>query len=182
MSDLFTVVEAAHAASALRGNMSHHALVLAAMGSHDYTKAIAAALMTLGGTHAPLLCTYDFLALSDPAAEASDLLEEGQFIPGWGNGFIKGDHDPIWQDVRAILEAQYPAWFATIEDVTDVLHGHGKRIFPNPSCYTAVAALITGMPREIVPVILIRGRLQAWTDEYLRVRDHAASFHPVLSA
>jgi hypothetical protein len=36
----------AHADSALRGNISHEALRLAAVGSEDYLKAICAALMT----------------------------------------------------------------------------------------------------------------------------------------
>lgn len=168
MTLLDTVLKAHHE-SALRGNPSHCALVLAATGSGDYFKALAAALMTLGGTHAPLAQTYDLLASDRSALLAQDMLFNGRRVPGWGSGFVKNEIDPIWLDCDRLIRDGYPAIAETIVSITDVLHRSGKRVYPNPSCYTAATALALGVPREAIGEILVRGRLNAWTTEYQRV-------------
>jgi len=166
-SDLLAALSCAHDRSACRGNISHQALQLAAVGSGDYLKAICAAIMTLGGVHAPLLQTYALLALPEPHLEAEAMLGAKQRVPGWGNAFVKDGPDPLWQHVHNMLPASHAA---KIDAVTQVLHAHGKKIYPNPSCYTASVALLTGMPMEITPFLLVEGRLSAWTQEYVRMR------------
>ena len=166
-SGLLQALLQAHSDSALRGNISHKALQLAAAGSHNYIQSICAAMLTLGGTHAPLLATYDLLVDPRPDAAAEILLMEGKRVPGWGNAFVKDRPDPLWIPVEALLS---DATRATIMSVTDALHGHGKHIFPNPSCYTAACAIEMNMPREIAPYLFVSGRLGAWTQEYARMR------------
>ena len=167
-SELLEAVLRAHAQSALRGNVSHRALQLAAAGSHSYVQAICAALMTLGGTHAPLLQTYDLLADPAPDAAAEILLLEGRRVPGWGNAFVKDAPDPIWTPVEELFP---PDMRLKIERVTLTLHARGKAIYPNPSCFTAAVGLIMDFPREVTPYLFICGRLGAWTNEYARVRE-----------
>ena len=178
---IFACVSQAHAASALRGNLSHQALALAAQGSGDYTKAIAAALMTIGGLHAPLLQTYDFLT-GDPAHEVEARLAAKQRIPGWGNAFVKGTPDPIWHDMDQLIRAEDPQWGLTLDAVTEQLHAAGRRLYPNPSCYTVIAGILLGVPKPALPYLFLNGRLTAWTNEFIRVTNYAPSIHSRVSA
>lgn len=156
----------AHAESALRGNASHHALILAAKGSGDYFKAISAALMTLGERHGPLRQTYALLA-TEPDIQA--ILDAGLKVPGWGSSFVKGP-DPIWAETEEAVKKANPVIFERIERITATLHNAGKDIYPNPSCWTAAVAMTLGIPREICGYLFILGRLEAWTREFENAR------------
>ena len=155
----------AHAESALRGNASHQALVLAAAGSGDYFKAIAAALMTLGERHGPLSQTYALLT-TEPDVKA--ILRAGLKVPGWGNSFVNGP-DPIWTETAETVKEANHALFEKIERITEVLHEEGKDIYPNPSCLTAAVAITVGLPKEICGYLFLLGRLEVWTGEFERV-------------
>jgi citrate synthase len=170
MNDLFHLVCEAHERSALRGNLSHHALRLAALGSGDYVKSICAALMTLGGIHAPISQTYDVLSAPSPLNHAKQLLLEGHRVPGWGNAFEKGHDDPEWAPVKAYIWANHAPMAGHIDKITKTLHDCGKDLYPNPSCYTAAAAIIMGLPRESAAVLFIHGRLWEWTKEFNSTR------------
>jgi len=174
---LLDAVLEAHHESALRGNCSHHALAMAAFGSGDYFKSIAAGLLTLGGLHAPLVKTYDLLSSPDCLDQVDQALATKQRIAGWGNAFSKGEHDPIWVPVALLLAKESPALALKITAITNRFHERGKDLYPNPSCYTAASALALGIPRAGVGELLIRGRLKAWTEEYCRIQREA----PVLA-
>lgn len=169
-----TILEAlleAHHASALRGNCSHHAVVLASVGSGDYFKAIAAGLLTLGGLHAPLVQTYEFLERFTDDEDVVLMLSQRRRIPGWGNGFVKDGADPLWAVVDERLHLESPLWMTKIDRITGILHEYGKNIYPNPSCYTAATALHLDIPSYAVGELLIRGRLKAWTEAFGRIRE-----------
>lgn len=170
---LLEAVLQAHHESALRGNCSHHALAMAAFGSGDYFKSIAAGLLTLGGLHAPLAKSYDLLASHDYLQRVESALALKQRIAGWGNNFVKMAPDPVWSGCDERLTAEHPALAQKISAITHLLHEHGKNIYPNPSCYTAAAGLALGIPRSGIGELLIRGRLNAWTDEYCRIQREA---------
>lgn len=167
---LFDALLQAHHDSALRGNCSHQALVAAAVGSGDYFKAMAAGLLTLGGLHAPLFVTYDLLAAPGAQEHVERMLAKGQRVPGWGNGFVKDGPDPLWTECAMQLSVENPSLDQVMDAITEVLHDHGKRIWPNPSCYTAAVALTLGLPRYAVGELLIQGRLHAWTAEFGRMQ------------
>ncbi len=154
---LYRALFKAHALSAQRENASSYAVLNAYSGSGDYAQAIAAALMTLGGNHAPLAETHDFLSWQYPERFL------GGVIPGWGNSFVKGEEDEIWDEVKAILVENWPIIAHKLQAVTDALHARGKIIFPNPSAYTAACALALGCPREVLPFLFIASRLPAWS-------------------
>jgi len=162
----------AHAAVALRGNPSHQALVLSAMGTGDYFKAIASAILMLGGLHGPLMQTYDLLALDCPLDEVARRLNSGIRIPGWGNGFYKQGIEPEFQPVAIELARVNPEICAKIDVITDYIHGYDDgrlKIYPNPSCFTAATAITVGLPRETVGVLALQGRLMIWTEDFMRV-------------
>ena len=169
-ADLLAALRTAHEASALRGNPSHEALKLATLGSGSYVQAITAALMTLGGAHAPLVETCRLLEAEDPCQEVHNALMAGQKVPGWGSGFVKGGIDPLWREVDTLLHTLYPARMGTIDQMTDILHAAGKLVYPNPSCYTACVAVIMGLAPEASPYLFVSMRLPKWTEAYCRAK------------
>lgn len=166
---MLSALNAAHEASALRGNPSHEALKLATVGSGSYVQAIAAALMTLGGLHAPLAATCALLRTGNPLERAKTLLAEKKRVPGWGNGFVKDRADPIWEPVDRVLREYAPESMREVDAITQHLHETGKRLYPNPSCYTAVVAIALRIPDEASPYLFVSARLNAWSEEFCRV-------------
>lgn len=166
---LLDAMNAAHQASALRHNISHEALVLAARGSGNYIQSITAAMMTLGGMHAPVVDVCALLRFPLTKAHIDQIVQRGGRLPGWGNGFVKGEPDPLWQEVDGLLREVNPEIMAKIDEVTAWLHEAGKRIYPNPACYTAASALTMALPAEASPYLFVSGRLGAWTREFCRI-------------
>ena len=160
----------AHAQSALRQSISSVAVVNSAEGSKDLGKAIMCALASIGGTHAPLMETWQFLFyLNDHhlfvRMEALQL--SGDRIPGWGNSFEKDRPDSFWVGVETILADSFLDVYGKLGYVTDALHKAGKQIYPNPSAYTAAVAIALKMPPEILEWLFIAGRLNVWTMLFL---------------
>lgn len=166
---LLGALHAAHDASALRNNLSHEALVLAATGSGNYVQSIAAAMMTLGGLHAPVVAICAVLQMPFTQEQVTQLVQQGGKMPGWGNSFLKGQPDPAWGEVDAILRELNLSLMQKMDDITAWLHAAGKRVYPNPGGYTAAAALTMGMQPEASPYLVVSGRLAAWTREFCRI-------------
>lgn len=167
-SRLMAVLGTAHAASARRNNASSHAVRNAAAGSGSYTCAIAAALLTLGRLHGPLTATQQLLESGYAAAIAAEVLDRGERVPGWGNSFVKDGEDPDWLPVRECLAEIACGLVVRIDSVTTVLHGRGKRVFPNPSAYTAASAIMLGIPAEASAYLFVSMRLEVWTELFLK--------------
>lgn len=160
---LLAAVLEAHALSARRPNISRGSLLNCAAGSGDYCKSLASAILTLGGAHAPIVDTIQFIGSKRPAGLVPGILDSGKRVPGWGNSFEKGHHDPAWDTVRELIQQCDLNLSIEIEAVTEALHKAGKDIYPNPSTFTAATALILRIPTPLAPWIFIRGRLDAWT-------------------
>lgn len=156
--DLMTALIAAQHAVAFRENVSSNVLINAMIGSGDYCKAVAAAILTLGNLHAPIAQTMRLLGGKDPAAEAKIRLEAGKLVPGWGSSFPA--EPEVWEPVAAKLK---PAIIDKINAVTKTLHDAGKQINPNPSTWTAATALQLRIPTKVAPYLFIAGRLGAWS-------------------
>lgn len=166
-AELYQLVLEAHAKSALRSNASAQAVILAAAGSQDYYKALAAGLMTLGGSHGPIEETVNFLRrlrrVEDPKFLVNDYLKRGSTIPGWGNSFAKGIPDAVWDRVDSHLQLLFADVHDKLRGVTEALHAAGKELYPNPSAYTAAAAIVLGLPAQVSAYLFVAGRLAAWT-------------------
>jgi citrate synthase len=159
----------AHAASAQRDNISSVVLVNTAIGSGELTKALSAALATLGGAHAPLEQTHAVLTLEPLGHNGGE-----HPIPGWGNSFVKGAPDPIWKDVDAQLGEVAPEVYTSIVRITSQLHDAGKLVWPNPSAYTAAVGIALGLPAPLLSWLFIQGRLAVWTLIFQNVTKGAA--------
>jgi citrate synthase len=160
---LFRVHEA-HADSARRDNISSVMLRSAYAGSGSFTGAIAGALLTLGGMHAPLEQTVELLERERPELEAWQMLERGEFVPGWGNSFHRGTPDPIWTGVDACLREHFKPLAARLDAVSQMMLNKRKGLvlLPNASAFTAAAAIAVGIPARAAAWLFISGRLDAW--------------------
>jgi citrate synthase len=155
---LLSELHAAHLISSFRNNLSSVAVASSACGSGNYFQAIASGLLTLGGLHGPLIQSYDLLS--------GKTFEGNQ--PGWGNSFVKGIFDETWRQVDDLLKEHWPAIHSKIESTTNALHSNGKLVFPNPSIYTAAVGHAIGLPREVVPILFVSSRLEAWSEIFLK--------------
>jgi citrate synthase len=162
--ELLGALMEAHHKSCFRDNASSMAVILAADASRDYCKAISAGIATLGGKHAPLEETLQFLSIPYPATQVGKILKEGRTVPGWGGTFQKASEDPLWREVSQLLGSRYPALHNKMKDVTEQLTEYGKHLYPNPSAYTACVGIALEMPPAIISYLLICGRLAGWTE------------------
>jgi len=158
---LLNALYSAHTESSYRPSASSVAVANAAAGSGQIDRAIMAGILALGGKHAPLEETYNFLKLENPEEEVAPMLKRGEKVPGWGGTFQKDQPDPLWEGVAAGLR-NWPAMWDRIFEVTDELASHGKNIFPNPSAYTAAVGLVLRIHPKLLVYIFIRARLDAW--------------------
>lgn len=148
-----------HAEAAKRQNISTEVMKAAYIGSGDFNQAVAAAVSTLGGKHAPIIQAYEVLQ-----GQREFYIGEGNKIAGWGNSFIKGEPDVIWYETSAALTRANPHLAWSIRHYTELLHDLGKNIYPNAACYTAATAITIGMPKNISPVLVHYGRVLAWAE------------------
>lgn len=161
-NELLNKLFEAHRNSCYRDNASSVAVVQSIQASGDLSKAIASALMTIGGRHAPLEKTYSFLKMEEPHQEVFRILKAGNKVPGWGGSFQKEGPDPIWAEVAQLFEKLYPQAANKLKRVTHELHKHEKRVYPNPSAYTAASALALGLSGRLAVYLFIRARIDAW--------------------
>jgi citrate synthase len=164
-NQLLEAVAEAHYKSSFRDNLSSDAVLRAAVGSGNYFQSIAAALMTLGGVHGPVEEAMTILSqpIEDIKEYASMMIASRRRVAGFGNGFHKSEPDPNWAAVEEMLARSFPEWSAKLKEMTEFFHSQGKKIFPNPAAYTAVTALIFGMPFESVGYLFVQARLGAWS-------------------
>jgi citrate synthase len=161
-TELINALFLAHHQSCYRDNISSDTLINAMVGSGDFSKAIAAAILTTGAVHAPIEDTYWFLLQAHPEKDVKKRLEADKKIPGWGGTFQKNEPDPIWHDVDQLIRRRHPDIGKILTDVTEALAENEKRIFPNPSAYTACVALALDVPPKVVTYLFIAARLSAW--------------------
>jgi citrate synthase len=156
-------VEQAHRMSAFRENASTCALKNSAGGSGSFEMAVASAVLTFGGKHAPIEAIYG--RLSQPMdlllESVEKSLDNHEIVQGWGNSFFKECPDPLWESVSRALQV-FPESAEKIKAVTELLHQRGKKLHPNPGAFTAITALILGIPPKVASVILIGARLPVW--------------------
>lgn len=167
-AELFDLVREAHFHSCFRNNSSTNVLANTYEGSGSYSKALSAALLTLGGKHAPLEKIIGVLATPFGESVAAHHIKEKSKMPGWGNSFIRGERDPVWLKVDNCLKEKFPEMYEKITKITKVLHDNGKEVYPNPGCYTAALILLLEVPSQIAEYIFIEARLVGWTQVILQ--------------
>lgn len=153
----------AHSASALRDNASKLAFQNAMQMGAKFPHCLASACLTLGVVHAPLEETMELLDNDDILDSAQAIIDFGANVPGWGNSFVKGQPDPIWSEVDRLLRRHWKSIVIRIDAVTRLLNvNYDHAVYPNPSAYTAAAAIALKLPKRLAPYLFLVGRLEAW--------------------
>lgn len=165
--ELWEALREAHYRSCFRGNPSTVALQCAAEGSGDFCRAVAAALMTLGGVHGPVEEVYGILVEGEAAVER--YLGAGRKLPGWGGSFMVNGRDEIWGKVERLLRERFEDEWAVVEAITLALRKRGIKAGPNPSAFTALTAIVLGMPPRLAPYLLVAARLDGWAEIFMQV-------------
>ncbi len=167
---LLQIVSRCHFESSFRDNPSSIAVSLSAKSSGRFGNAVIAALSMLGNPHGPVQEVTEMLSSEDPIGFAKMYIENGAKVPGWGNGFVKGKPDQIWDEANEHIKKNFPDLFSLIDEITKLLHDNGKMIFPNPACYTAITAIVNDIPADAASYVFISSRLPAWFQIYMRER------------
>jgi len=168
---LFDIVSKCHFESSFRDNPSSIAVIMSAKSSGKFGNAVIAAISMLGNPHGPVQEATEMLSSEDPIDFAKMYIQNNAKVPGWGNGFVKGEHDPIWDEAHEYIQKNFPELFSLIDEITKLLHSNGKMIFPNPACYTAITAIANNIPADAASYIFISSRLPAWFNIYMRERN-----------
>jgi citrate synthase len=155
-----------HYQSCFRDNASSVSVMNAADSSQELSKAIVAGLATMGARHAPVEDTAHMLGLglAELSREVDQTLAAGEKVPGWGGNFQGVEPDALWAEVDKILHCDWPELGDKLDSVTARLAARAKLLQPNPSAYTACAALALRMPPKLAPYLFILGRISGWAE------------------
>jgi len=124
----------------------------------DLYKSITAAMMTLGGIHAPIKRCYVMIGrhLRNEPSLPYDL------VPGFGSSFFKGAIDPILYDLSDYINVNHTQY----EDIAIKIHNklidQGKNLYPNIAFYTAAVAHIEQQGILFCEKVLIEARIPEW--------------------
>jgi citrate synthase len=127
---------------------------------------IASAILSLGGTHAPLADAREMYLRGNHFLISKKLSENSNYkVPGFGNSFFRDSVDPAWIPVDSFLKESFPLSRDKITQLkNDVELATGKRLFPNAALFTAAVCEICEIPIGMESSIFILSRLPIWMD------------------
>lgn len=179
IEDVNTVIAAAHDMHrqlGLRDNLSTQTVAAMAANGKPMNDAFAAALLTLGGAHAPIEDACKLFMDDDiehQRAVMNNAIWAGRKVPGFGSSIVKGEPDPILTSFNSVLPVEL---LKRMEILSDLLHeirgGKKTRLYPNAALYTAMFAEVLGVMPEHAMALVIQGRTPVWIDTF------AAHFSP----
>ena len=184
MTALESILVNAHKTAAWRDNVSTSTLRTAyRVNGHDYIKSITAAMMMLGGMHAPVkqayLLIHKIIRLLRSGSDEDtinvhieSLLTGYDIIPGFGSHFFKGEADPILNEIsEAIKDTCHPLYFHVGDIIYKHLLNRGKLLYPNLAFYTAAVALVENRSMTLCEQYLIEARIVEWRKILERMED-----------
>ena len=173
--ELLTKLSDAHARAAFenKGNVSTTAALIAYDGSRSIAQSIAAAILTIGGKHAPVIICRNLVAgweaHNDQARmQLEGMIRSGSLIPGLGNSFFKDSIDPSFQDVYdsyvklAGPDNAIDRIVSASNHILSELKGKEVKLYPNAALITAAIAHHLNMPPFYEIQIFIESRMPVW--------------------
>lgn len=149
-----------HRSLARRENASSMMVASMAQLGRPLFESIAAALLTLGGAHAPISQTRRLLDVDNRFREIDSIFENGGKVPGFGSAFYKGEPDP---EVETVLRQIRPSTNSLITRLTQhVYQVTDKPLYPNAAMATAAVAMDMGLSPVNAPRLLVEGRMPVW--------------------
>ena len=132
---------------------------LRALGK-EVPERLAGAILTTGGTHAPVVATRRII-YAPTMQGVRILLETKRIIPGFGNSFFKDSIDPAFSEfVECVRDSDQ---FAKIMEVSELIESRtGKKLQPNAAAFTACAAEILRLKTPMEYALFAIPRMCAW--------------------
>jgi len=161
-------------------NVSTITMMNAMMGSGRIENGIAAAVLTLGHIHAPILAARG-LYENGQKEVVQLMIRRGQMIAGFGNSFYKTSIDPAFNDVMAILQVSFPKVMARINELSGWLIEAGKPLYPNAALITAAVCSELGIRGGTETSLFILWRLPVWVNEMTKGWDEKQEKSPILT-
>lgn len=132
------------------------------MNNNNVIQSCISALGTMGGLHAPVQSCCHLLYAKEFAESCKRMIAAKMRVPGYGNSFIKGGPDPVWEDTDEELRTIAPDMHRKIHDGKDILINSGKSVHPNAAIYTAAYAVLASIPPTVAPILVLEFRSSAW--------------------
>jgi len=159
-------------AAKVNRNVSTVTMMNAMMGSGRIENGIAAAILTLGHIHAPILAARGLYENGEKEV-VQLMIRRGQKIAGFGNSFYKTSIDPAFNDVMNILNVSFPKAIARINELSGWMIEAGKPLYPNAALITAAVCSECKIRGGTESSLFILWRLPVWVDEMTRGWDEA---------
>lgn len=162
MDKIETAIITLHHQCALRDNASSAIVKAMAQLGKPINDAFAAALLTMGGKHAPIAQAQRYFT----RFRMEDVPDLPLIVPGFGSAWYRGEVDPL---IDAFLNEIVYATDESAEIVNDLdvyveyVRKHtGKNIYPNAAMATAVANIAMKRDPCLGMGLVIQGRVAAW--------------------
>jgi citrate synthase len=152
----------------------------AMMGSGRIENGIAAAVLTLGHMHAPILAARGLYENGEKQV-VQLMIRRGQRIAGFGNSFYKTSIDPAFNDVMAILQVSFPKVMARINELSGWLIEANQPLYPNAALLTAAVCSELGIRGGTETSLFILWRLPVWVNEMTKGWDEKQEKSPILT-
>jgi citrate synthase len=177
MKQIMDLVYDAHYKASQRENASSQAVIQAwYMNGNNLKESLVAGLMNLGGIHAPIKNTYEWLqkvykynVFDEQESKMFSVkcntiiyehIAKKKKLPGLGSSVVKGQPDPLLNDLCDALSKYNHIWgFMRGSYVVQE-----KDLWPNLSYYTAIACLDQNYNIDFCEEVMIRARVSGWCE------------------
>ena len=167
MKEILEELERVHDSLAYRDNASSVTIQGCASLGKDFPSSVAAALMTIGETHAPLKQTALLLCSDEPVVMVNDMLRWGYKVPGWGSSFFKEGPDLTFSKLDLLILEHDEETYWNMRNITQHLQAEGLKLWPNAACYTIASLIAAGENVKYADKYFIQYRLRAWHHLYV---------------
>jgi citrate synthase len=154
-------------------NVSTVTMMNAMMGSGRIENGIAAAILTLGHIHAPLLQARGLYENGEREV-VQLMINRGQKIAGFGNSFYKTSIDPAFNNVMELIGISFPRIMERLNELSGWMAEAGKPLYPNAALITAAVCSELKIRGGTETSLFILWRLPVWVDEMTRGWDETS--------
>lgn len=151
-----------HAMLALRENSSTLVLSTAFQSNNgDLSKSICAALMCLGGKHAPLKLMYEVIE----HFKTEDEKDIDCLIPGFGSSFYEGaELEDLDEELKVVFEnEEFPEELRrSLAIIIKMANKINEDLMPNIAFYNSIYTHASGIGINLCEVEFIEARIPVW--------------------
>jgi citrate synthase len=146
----------AHAASAAQNQCVSSVAVKVCNSGNPGLCSIAAAILTIGAVHGPILDAREVWLKGLPKE-----VSRANKVPGFGNSFFS-EGDPKWSPVRSCLKTSFPDQFSRLSKMESEMFKLSPSLYANAAMYTAITCELLQVPIGQEALLFILPRMPVW--------------------